>query len=145
MNETFFVNLSSPSNASIGQGQGRGTILNDDALPKLTINDISAVEGQSGTTNGVFTVKLTPASGRTVTVNYATADGTGTVAGNDYVPTSGTLTFAPGEISKTIAVTIIGDMVKERNETFFVNLTGATNAAIGRSRGRCTITNDDKT
>jgi hypothetical protein len=89
--------------------------------------------------------KLTPASGRTVTVNYATADGTGTVAGNDYVPASGTLTFAPGEISQTVAVTIIGDLVKERNETFFVNLTGAINAAIGRNRGRCTITNDDKT
>ncbi|PYO57577.1 MAG: hypothetical protein DMD83_08495, partial [Candidatus Rokuibacteriota bacterium] len=72
-NETFFVNLSDPSNASIGKGQGQGTILNDDALPKLTINDISAVEGNAGTTLAVFTVKLTPASGRTVTVNYSTA------------------------------------------------------------------------
>ena len=142
-NETFFVNLSDPSNASIGKGQGQGTILNDDALPKLTINDISVVEGNAGTTDAVFTVKLTPASGRTVTVNYATADGTGTVASNDYVPTSGTLTFAPGETSKTIAVAINSDTVKERNETFFVNLTGATNAAIKRTRGRCTITNDD--
>ena len=142
-NETFFVNLSDPSNASIGKGQGQGTILNDDALPKLTINDISAVEGNAGTTLAVFTVKLTPASGRTVTVNYSTADGTGTVAGNDYAPTSGTLTFAPGETSKTIAVVINSDTVKERNETFFVNLTGATNAAIKRTRGRCTITNDD--
>ena len=76
-------------------------------------------------------------------MNYSTADGTGTVAGNDYAPTSGTLTFAPGETSKTIAVVINSDTVKERNETFFVNLTGATNAAIKRTRGRCTITNDD--
>ena len=142
-NETFFVDLSDPSNASIGKGRGQGTILNDDALPKLTINDISAVEGNAGTTVAVFTVTLTPVSGRTVTVNYATADGTATVAGNDYAPTSGTLTFAPGETSKSIAVAVIGDTVKERNETFLVNLTGATNAAIKRTRGRCTITNDD--
>ena len=56
----------------------------------------------------------------------------------------GNVDLCPGEISQTVAVTIIGDLVKERNETFFVNLTGATNAAIGRSRGRC-ISNDDET
>jgi len=143
--ETFLVNLSDPSNASIGKGQGQGTILNDDALPRLTINDTSVVEGNSNTKTAVFTVKLGRASGRTVTVNYATTDGTGTIAGNDYVPASGTLTFAPGETSKTISVAVVGDAVKEGNETFFVDLSAAANATIRRSRGRCTITNDDTT
>lgn len=142
--ETFFVNLSNASNATIVKDQGLGTILNDDALPKLSINDVSVTEGNSGTAAAVFTVTLTPASGQTVTVSYATADGTAKVGGNDYLPKSGTLTFAPGETRKTISVTVIGDTVKERNETFFVNLGLATRAAISRTQGRGTIVNDDK-
>jgi Calx-beta domain-containing protein len=143
-NETFFVNLSNPSNAAIADGQGQGTILNDDALPALAIRDISVHEGNSGTTNAVFTVKLSAASKQTVTAHFATADGTATAAGNDYTPASGTVTFAPLQISQTIAVPIIGDTVKEANETFFVNLTQPVNATISRSQGRCTIQNDDK-
>jgi hypothetical protein len=142
--ETFVVNLSSPVNATVARAQGVGTILNDDALPKLSINDVSIAEGNSGTAPAVFTVTLAPASGQTVTVNYATADGTAKVSGNDYLPRSGALTFAPGETRKTISVPIIGDTFKERNETFFVNLGTASKATIARAQGRCTITNDDK-
>jgi Calx-beta domain-containing protein len=141
--ETFFVNLSNPVNATVTKGQGVGAILNDDALPKLSIKDVSVTEGNIGTTAAVFTVTLTPASGRIVSVNYATADGTAKAAGNDYLPTTGTLTFAPGETSKAIAVTVIGDTVKEGNETFFVNLGAAVHATIQRSQGRGTIGNDD--
>ncbi len=141
--EAFFVNLSNPANATLARAQGVGTIVNDDPLPTLSINDVSVSEGNGGTSSAVFTVTLTPASGRSVKVDYATADGSATVAGNDYAPSSGTLTFAPRETSKTIAIDIIGDTVKEANEAFFVNLSFSRRATITRAQGRCTINNDD--
>ena len=83
-NETFFVNLGNPTNSTIADGQGQGTIINDDAPPPtLSINDVSVTEGNSGTVNAVFTVTLSSASSQTVTVTYATANGTAT-AGSDY-------------------------------------------------------------
>jgi hypothetical protein len=78
-----------------------------------------------------------------VTVKYATGGGTA-AAGTDYTaiaPT--TLTFSPGQVAKTVTVQVKGDTVKEANETFFVNLSDATNAAIQDPRGVGTITNDD--
>ena len=75
-NETFFVNLTNPSNATIDDAQGVATIIDDDGDPSLTINDVSVTEGNSGTVDATFTVTLAPVSGRTVTVDYATADGT---------------------------------------------------------------------
>ena len=143
-NETFFVNLSTPSNATIADGQGQGTILNDDAaLPGLSINNVTVTEGNTGTTSAVFTVTLSAASSQTVTVNYATADSKAT-AGSDYTATAGTLTFAPGVTSQTITVSVLGDTVKEPTETFYVNLSNATNATIVSGRGRGTILDDDK-
>ena len=140
--ETFFVNLSNPINATIADGQGSGTITNDDPLPSISINDVSIAEGNSGTTNAVFTVNLSAASGQMVTVSYGTADGTAT-AGSDYVATSGTLTFNPGETTKTITVVINGDTVPEPNETFFVNLSNAVNATMVDAQGLGTVLNDD--
>src|SRR5262249_43706264 len=81
-------------------------------------------------------------SGRTVTVNYATANGTA-VAPGDYTSTSGTLTFASGVTTQTITVPVVGDTLGEANETFFVNLSGANNATIADNQGVGTITNDD--
>src|SRR5439155_7138425 len=94
------------------------TILDDDPLPSLSINNVSVTEGNSGTTSANFTVTLSAASGRTVAVNYATADGTAT-APSDYVaiPTT-TLTFSPGQTTKTITVPVNGDLVDETDETF---------------------------
>ena len=140
--ETFFVNLSSPTNVTIADGQGLGTITNDDAVPSLSINDVSVAEGNSGTKNLTFTVSLSAASGQTVTATYATANGTAT-AGTDYVVANGTLTFAAGETSKTIAVTINGDALTEPDETFVVDLTSPTNATLADAQGQGTITNDD--
>lgn len=142
--ETFFVNLSSPSNATIADGQGLGTIRNDDTLPTLSINNVTVTEGNTGTTAAVFTVTLSAVSGQTVTVNYATANGTATSQGNDYTAAAGTLTFAPGVTSRTITVNVIGDTVKEPTENFVVNLSNPTNATIATGRGRGSITNDDK-
>ncbi len=141
-NETFFVNVSNVSGASAGDVQGLGTIVNDDAVPSLSINDISVNEGNSGTTTANFTVSLSAASGQTVSVNYATADGTAT-AGSDYVARSGTLTFAPGTTAQGVAITINGDTAVEPNETFSVGLSGASNAAIATATGTGTILNDD--
>src|SRR6185312_17283968 len=111
-------------------------------LPATSINDVTVQEGNSGTTTGVFTVSLSRASSQTVTAIYSTADGSAS-AGSDYMSTSGTVTFNPGETSKTITVTIFGDTVVEGNESFFVNLTSATNATIADGQGIGTIVDDD--
>jgi hypothetical protein len=142
-NETFLVNLSSPQNAILTDNQAIGTILNDDSPPALTINNVSIAEGNSGTKNLTFTVALSKASGQTVTVKYATADGIARST-SDYVAKSGTLSFAPGTaLTRTISITINGDTLFEGNETLFVLLSGAVNASIGTARGTGTITNDD--
>ena len=143
-NETFLVNLSIPVNATIIDGQGLGTIINDDALPSLSINDVTLIEGNTGTTNAVFTVTLAPTSPGAVTVNFTTANGSATV-GSDYLANSGTLTFNPGETSKTITVVIIGDTLNETNETFVIKLSNPVNATILDGQGAGTISNDDTT
>ena len=111
-------------------------------LPTLSINDVSLTEGNSGLKNFTFTVKLSKASASTVTVNFATANGTA-LAGSDYLAKSGVLTFAPGQTSKTVVVQVKGDTVVEPNETFFVKLSGATHATIADNSGTGTIQNDD--
>jgi CSLREA domain-containing protein len=141
--ETLFLNLSTPTNATIGDGQGVATIVDNDATPILSINNVSAAEGNSGTTNFDFTVKLSAASGRTVTVTYATADGTA-IAPGDYTALPATvLTFNPGEAAKTVSVAVNGDATVEPDETFFVNLSAPTNATVTDAQGQGTITNDD--
>ncbi|MEO8435610.1 MAG: Calx-beta domain-containing protein, partial [Pyrinomonadaceae bacterium] len=141
INETVGVVLSNPTNATLF-GSGSVRIINDDPLPGVSINDVSISEGNSGTTTLSFTVSLSPVSGRTVRVNYATANGTAT-AGSDYVSTSGLLTFNAGETSKTISVTVNGDTAVEGDETVFVDLTNPVGASITKLRGVGTITNDE--
>ncbi len=144
-NETFTLNLSSPSGATIARGTATGTITNDDiaaALPAISIGDMAVTEGNGEHVHFMFTVTLDRAATGPVTVNYATANGTAT-AGSDYVAGTGTVTFAAGETSKTIHVDIVGDTVVEANETFTVNLSGASGATIARPVGTGTITNDD--
>jgi hypothetical protein len=77
-----------------------------------------------------------------VTVNYQTANGTA-VAGSDYTAAFGTLTFSPGQTSRTIAVTVTGDRKREPHETFTVRLSNASGATLNRSVGTATILNDD--
>lgn len=141
-NETFMVNLTAPSGASILDGQALGTIQDDDGGFK--INDLVKTEGNSGNTAFGFTVTLAPAKTVPVTVKYATADGTATVANSDFVAVAATtLTFAPGETSKVAMVNVKGDTIAEPNETFKVNLTAATGAPIIDNQGIGTILNDD--
>ncbi len=114
----------------------------DPIIPNLSTGNVSLNEGNSGTTAFNFTISLSVATSQTVTVNYATADGTAN-APTDYQATSGTLSFAPGETSKTVTVSVNGDTTVEPNETFTVNLTGAVNGTIVGGVGTGTIINDD--
>ncbi len=140
--ETFFVNLSAPVAATIADNQALGTILNDDATPALTINDVQITEGNSGTKNLNFTVTLSAPSENPISVHYATADGIARST-SDYAAKTGTLTFAAGQIRKTISIVINGDTQAEGDETLFVLLSNAVNANISKARGVGTINNDD--
>lgn len=143
--ETFTVTLSSPNGAVIGDGTSTVTIIDDDAPPALSITpSVTKTEGSFGTTKPfTYTVTLSAPSNLPVSVQVATADGTAT-AGLDYNANSTTLNFAPGEVSKTFTVTVIGDPVREANETFLVNLTAPSNATIsGSGQGTGVILNDD--
>jgi hypothetical protein len=139
--ETFYVNLSNPTNGTIADGQGLGFIYDDE--PHIYISDVSAPEGNSGTTTFDFTVTLSTESDVPVTVDFATADGMATSADGDYAADSGTLTFAPGETNQFIHVLVNGDSIVEHDEDFFVNLSNATNAQFDRNHGWGTILSDD--
>ncbi|HYY56852.1 MAG TPA: Ig-like domain repeat protein, partial [Pyrinomonadaceae bacterium] len=97
--------------------------------PSLSINDVSVAEGNSGATQAVFTVSLSTASKLTVKVDFNASGGAAT-SGADYQATSGTLTFNPGDVTKTITVTVKGDTLNEPDEAFNVNLTNPQNAAL---------------
>jgi Calx-beta domain-containing protein/calcineurin-like phosphoesterase family protein/Big-like domain-containing protein len=117
------------------------TLASGPALPALSINDASVVEGDAGSTLATFTVTLSVAATAPVTVNYATADGTAS-APADYQSVTGTLVFDPGVTSRPVTVSVIGDTLDESDEAFFVNLSGAS-VAITDGQGRGAITDDD--
>jgi hypothetical protein len=110
--------------------------------PSISIADTSGNEGNSGTTPFAFTVSLSAASSQVVSVHYATADGTAT-APADYASASGTLTFSPGQTSKTVNVSVVGDTLFEQDEAFTVTLSNPVNATIAGSSATGTIKNDD--
>jgi len=149
-NENFTYTLASVANSSaspsIGTATATATITNDDVapLPNLTINDVTAVEGNSGTTTFRFTVTLSaPAPAGGVTFDIATANGTAT-AGSDYVASTLTSqTIAAGLTTYTFDVTVNGDTTFEPNETFFVNVTNVVGATVLDGQGQGTINNDD--
>ena len=107
-NETFVVSLSAPTNATIADGQGVVTIVDDE--PRISIGDVTKAEGKKGqTTLFTFTVTLSAAYDQAVTMSYRTVNGTATTSDGDYVAKTGTLTFAPGETTKTITIEVKGD------------------------------------
>jgi len=110
--------------------------------PSISVADAVVAEGNAGTTQASFAVTLSSASQQTVTCNFATSNGTAT-AGSDYVATSGSLSFAAGEVSKTVVVLVNGDTVDETQETFFLDLSNVQNATVGSSRGTGFISDDD--
>ncbi len=142
-NETFFVNLSNPSQATIADAQGVGTIVDDEL--RVSISDVTLAEGRRGqNTLFVFTVSLSVASDQPVTLSFSTVNGTAKTSNSDYVAKSGTITFAPGETTKTITIVVKGDKKPELTETFFLDLSDASGTTIfEKSRGIGTILNDD--
>ena len=138
--ETFRVQLTAADGGDLGRSAAIGTILNDDA--DISINDVTVLEGDSGTSNAVFTVSIIGAVSRTITVNYTTAADTA-FATSDFLPRSGVLTFAPGTFSRTVTVPIVGDKLNELTEDFFVNLSNPVNARFVKSVGTGTILDND--
>jgi hypothetical protein len=142
------VGIGTTSTSTTGAGDyllsiSRNCAIAGGITPTISINDVSLNEGNAGTTAFTFTVSLSQASLGTVTVNFATADGTATLADNDYATNSGTVTFAPGVTSQMVTVNVNGDITNEPNETFFVNLTSPMGATILDGQGQGTIVNDD--
>src|SRR5262249_57055371 len=123
--------------------QASCTIIDDE--PRISISDMTKSEGKKGqTTLFTFTVTLSAAYDQPVTMSFKTTDGTAKTSDNDYVARTGTMTFAPGETSKTITIVVNGDNKKESNETFYLDLFGnSSNSLITKSRGIGTILNDD--
>jgi hypothetical protein len=144
--ETFTVNLSNATGATIADGSGLGTITNDDATPpSISIEDVALAEGNSGITAFTFMVTLSSASTSAVTVDYRTNGGTATAA-SDYtaIPTTN-LSFLAGETTKFVTVNASGDTTVEPNETFAVELSNPSGAILGDGHGAGTILNDDTT
>jgi chitinase len=145
--ETLTLLLSAPTGATIGDERGVATITNDDAPPALTISDGTLVEGNSGQTQMNFTISLSAVSGLSARVSYSTVNGTAkarvSATDGDFLRTTGTLTFAPGETSKQITVEILGDTLYESDETLNISLTSALRATIADSAALGSIVNDD--
>ena len=138
-NETFTVALSAPAHATLDDDTGIGTITDDDNAPTLSIGDVTVAEGASA----AFTIALSTASGRDVTVTAATADGTA-VAPGDYTARSAvTVTIAAGATSATFDVATLEDTLDEPNETFTVALSAPAHATLDDDTGTGTITDDD--
>jgi len=141
--ETFAVYLSGATSALVADGHGIGAILDDE--PRVSVNDVTKTEGRRNkTTLFTFTVTLSAPYDQPVTLSFRTANGTATTADTDYVARSGTLTFAPGETTKTVTIDVKGDNKWEADETFYLDLFGLSgNALFTRDRGIGTILNDD--
>jgi thermitase len=134
-NETVPLSLSAPSNATLGTPNT--TTLTINANDTLTFSGASYSVNESAA-GATITVRLNAPSSVAVTVNYTTSGGSAT-AGSDYTATSGTLTFNPGETSKTFSIPIVNDTADEPNETVVLVLSGPSNAALG-TPGSATLT-----
>jgi Ca2+-binding RTX toxin-like protein len=139
-NETVSLKLTSGNGYNVGTATAvDGTIVNDDPLPTISIADSTIVEGINGyPTQSLITVSLNKASTQAVKINYATSNGNA-IASTDYTATSGTLTFAAGQTSLTIAVPILNDHLNEANEVFNIILSTPVNATISDDRAIVTI------
>jgi peroxidase len=137
------ANPGSAVNASFAGFQGVGPIVGDE--PRISIGDVSHSEGKRGqTTLFLFTVTLPAPHDQAVTVSYRTVDGSATTGDGDYVARTGTLTFAPGETTKSITIEVKGDSKKEADEYFYLELFGnSSNSLFTNSRGIGRILNDD--
>ena len=142
-NETFNITLSSPTGeVSVGTSAAVATITDNETQPTISIGNVTANEGNSGTTNFTFAVTLSGASASTIMASYATANGSA-LAGSDYTTAGGTVTFNPLVTSQNVVVAVTGETTVENDETFTVTLSSPSNATIANGTGTGTITNDD--
>ena len=139
--EVFTVELSAPNNASILDGSGTATIIDDEILPEISIDDVTVNEADSSVS---FAVSLSTGIDQTVTVDYVTQSGTA-IDDMDYmaVDTPTTLTFAPNEISIPVTIALLQDALIEGSEVFTVELSAPNNASILDGSGIATITDDE--
>ena len=122
--EYLFVNLRDARNARVVAARGSLTLIDDE--PRITVGAAGGNgEGDAGTTPYTFNISLSAAYDQPVAVTYATRDHTA-VAGEDYLATIGTLTFNPGETFGTVTVMVIGDVVADPSEGFYLDITGAS-------------------
>ena len=138
--EVFAVTLSGPSGATLAHSLATGVIGDDDEAPALSVADAAGDEDVGALE---FAVTLSAPSGIEVSVSYATADGTAT-AGGDYAAATGTLMFAPGEVSRTIRVAVLDDALHEADEeTFSLALSELRNATAADDSATGTIRDND--
>jgi chitinase len=140
--ETFSVVLSGPIGATITDGTGVGTIVNDDPDPVASIGDGSVVEGDTGTTTMIFPITLSKPATRALTVTYASSRYNAT-PGTDYIEKAASVTFASGETRKDVTIAIRGDTLDEGNEAFVVNLVRAYSDVDFADAGAVGIIIDD--
>lgn len=142
LNEGFTLKLSNPHNALVTDDTGAGTILNDDHA-KLSIDDVTVTEGDTGDRSATFTVTSSNPADRTISVDYATSDDTAKQP-SDYAQTTGTLTYTPGEQTHTFTVPVHGDIVDELDERYLVDLANPAVASIADGHAIGTIIDDDQ-
>jgi hypothetical protein len=140
--ETFGIDLGAELNATISRARAQATIVDNDPPPSLSISDFSIQEGNAGTTNANLTLSLSKPSGKSISLQYTTANGSA-VAGSDYIAANGSLTFAPGETQKVASIQVIGDTIFESSETFVVNISNALNVTVSDAQVEVTIVNDE--
>jgi len=144
--ETLLVRLSNPSStATISRNQGTITIVNDDnpsVSPTISASNISIIEGNSGTSFATFTITRSGSLSSSSVISYVTASRSA-MAYQDFTPVSGTLIFMPGETTKLLKVSIIGDTQVENDEYFGLLLSSTLNAKINTKEASCTIIDND--
>jgi hypothetical protein len=141
VDETFTVKLSEPVGGIIAHATGRAVIADDDGP---SVRDIAVAEGNSGTTDATFTIRLAGPAVTPVAVGWATANGSA-LAGSDFTAASGTVRFDAGQVAQTVTVKIVGDTAPEPNETLQLKLDDVVGAATvdGSALGR--ILDDETT
>jgi hypothetical protein len=139
--ETFQV-IATPVNAALGTRTATIRVADYIPVPNLFVPDVTVTEGNDGFIGVVVSVSLSSPSVLPVSVEYATADGSATLADNDYQQSAGVLTFAPGETEATFQFTILSDRAQEQDEVFYVNFFNPINVVVNPRFG-VTIINDD--
>ena len=140
-NRFFYVNLSSPSNVTLIDTQAVVTIIDDD-FRTITATNIALREGHSGQTNAVFNIRLSQASTSPVLVDYQTLAATAQ-SGSDFSARAGSLRFEPGATNLTLSVAVLGDILPEMDETFFMLFSQPLGAVLGTNQVRVLVSNDD--